>query len=71
MLSRYLLQMLERWAREMGCWERRSLLARASDYLWQLLVSLRAARIVYEIFRGQPISQLGWDGQPPRLHPES
>lgn len=58
-----------------GGWDarRRSLLTRASDYLWQLFVSLRATCVVYEIFRGQPISQLGWDGSLPdsTLNPEA
>lgn len=44
----------------MRCWKRSSLLARASDYLWQLLVSLRAPRVVYKIFRGQLTAWLGW-----------
>lgn len=31
---------------------------------------MQAAHIFYKIFRGQPMSQLGWDRQPPRLRPE-
>lgn len=38
--------------------------------LRQSLVSVQAAHIFYKIFRGQPMSQLGWDRQPPRLRPE-
>lgn len=43
---------------------------RASDLFVAVACVSVSSGIVYKIFRGQPISQLGWDGQPPRLHPE-
>lgn len=43
---------------------------RASNFIMAVAcVSVSNPHILQNI-RGQLISQLGWDGQPPRLHPE-
>lgn len=59
------------WVRGMRCWKRSSPHVHLIG-LWQLLVSLRAPRVVYKIFRGQLTAWLGWAASPDStLNPEA